>query len=242
MAFIDEVFSAVWSEVGSEVPHQPLVAGVEFSPCSRPCVEQVLARGESLRAARGEEARAVAGRLAVLVEGAQLRGTNPLRPESFGRPLRYRDCAILLPTTTNLYLYERALRARGIPYRVSSGRGFFQAREVVDAVHLLEVCADAHDDLALLAFLRSPAVGLSDVALLALATHRPEPPEVGERRAGQGSLYASLLAALEDGSSVLQQRDQRRARRALALVRDLRSLRGQATTREILDVQRKITR
>jgi len=233
LEFIDEVFAQVWAEPGSEVPPQPLLPGIEFGPARRPCVEQVLARGESLRAARTEEAKAVAARLAVLVEGKQLEGTNPLRAESFGRPLRYRDCAILLPTTTNLYLYERALRARGIPYRVSSGRGFFQAREVVDAVHLLEVCADAHDDLALLAFLRSPAVGLSDPALLALAEHRPGLEAEG--RARKGSLYSSLLAALAEGSTVLDRRDQRRAARALGLIRELRELRGQASTRAILE-------
>ena len=230
LAFVDEVFARVWSEPGSEVPHQPLLAGIEFEPPPRPCVEQVLARGESLRAGRAEEARAVAARLATLVEGRQLRGTNSLRQENYGRPLSYRDCAILLPTTTNLYLYERALRARGVPYRVASGRGFYQAQEVVDAVHLLEVCADAHDDLALLAFLRSPAVGLSDVGLLALAEARPEE---GER--GKGSLFASLRATLESGGDVLQGRDARRALRGLALVRDLRELRGRASTREILE-------
>ncbi len=236
LEFIDEVFAQVWAEPGSEVPPQPLLPGIEFRPARRPCVEQVLARGESLRAARTEEAKAVAARLAVLVEGKQLEGTNPLRAESFGRPLRYRDCAILLPTTTNLYLYERALRARGIPYRVSSGRGFFQAREVVDAVHLLEVCADAHDDLALLAFLRSPAVGLSDPALLALAEHRPQSEglEAGGR-SRKGSLYASLLGALDEGATVLERRDQRRAARALGLIRELRGLRGQASTRAILE-------
>lgn len=234
LGFIDEVFAQVWAEPGSEVPPQPLVAGIEFPPAPRPCVEQVLARGESLRAARTEEARVVAARLAVLVEGKQLKGTNPLRPESFGRSLRYRDCAILLPTTTNLYLYEKALRARGIPYRVSSGRGFFQAREVVDAVHLLEVCADAHDDLALLAFLRSPAVGLSDSGLLALAETRPETGEAGGR-VRKGSLFTSLLAALAEGSSVLERRDARRAARALGLIRDLRGLRGQVSTRAILE-------
>ncbi|MGE0707126.1 MAG: UvrD-helicase domain-containing protein [Planctomycetota bacterium] len=258
LAYVDEVFERAWGEPGSEVPHQVLRPGVEFAAVSQPCVELLLGRGERLAAARLQEARAVAARLATLIEGGALRGTNPLRKDVFERPLRYKDCAILLPATTHLHLYESALRARGVPYRVASGRGFYQSREVIDAVCLLEVCADAHDDLALLAFLRSPAVGLSDDGLAALAALRDGPSEEappGEQPPGAGgaagggpgggaapkagakaSLFSSLeRVALERGALPgASPRDGRRALRALGLVRGLRAQRGRRSTREIL--------
>gem|GEM_PF-116777 len=221
LSYVDAVFSRAWSEPGSEVPHQPLVAGVEFPAAPRPCVELVLARGERLPAARVQEARAVAARLATLVEERQLVGTNPLRADRFGQVLGYGDCAILLPTTTQLHLYEQALRARGVPYRVASGRGFYQAREVIDAVNLLKVCADAGDDLALLAMLRSPAVGLGDDTLAALGELRPE----------RGSLFGALELAAGGALSGIPGK---RAVRALGLVRGLRAWRGRRSVSEIL--------
>ncbi len=233
LAYASEVFERVFGESRGRpgaVPHQPLRAGVAYPPAAAPCVELVVGRGESLARARAEEARAVAARLATLIEEERVRGTNPLRADSFGRPLRYRDCAILLPATTALGTYERALRERGIPYRVSSGRGFYHAREVVDAVNLLAVTDAADDDLALLAFLRSPAAGLSDDAFAALAERRA--------RLGRG---ASLLAALreatlaaEAGEGGLGPRDAGRARAALDLLDELRALRGRLRARDLL--------
>ena len=231
LAYTSEVFQQVFEESRGQpgaVPHQPLRPGVEFPDVDRPCVELVVGRGESLYRARGEEARAVAARLACLIEGRSVRGTNPLRADTFEQPLRYRDCAILLPATTALPFYERALRERGVPYRVASGRGFFDAREVVDAVQLLRVTAAVDDDLALAAYLRSPAVGLSDDALLALA--RPDAAQGGRRRR---SLWRSLQAACA-APSLLAPLDLARADGARELLADLRAQRGRRSTRELL--------
>lgn len=232
LAMVDEVFALAWSEPGSEVPHQPLLPGAPFGPPpgGRPVVEVVVGRGETLERARALEARAVAARLATVIEGKLLAGTNPLRAETFGKPLRYRDCAILIPATTALPAYERALRERGVPYRVSSGRGFYGAREVVDAVGLLEVAATAHDDLALAAFLRSPAAGLSDTALMLLAERRRAATPTSRR----GESLATSLLALQDDDADLAPLDLARALRARDLVRDLRAARGRTSVRDLL--------
>jgi ATP-dependent helicase/nuclease subunit A len=230
LGFVDDVFQRAWAEPGSEVPHQPLRAGAPFGPSPSgasgptPVVEVVVGRGEVMERARAHEARAVAARLAAVVEGKLVHGTNPLRKATFGEPLRYRDCAILLPATTALAAYERALRERGVPYKVAAGRGFYGAREVVDAVALLQVAASAHDDLALATVLRSPAVGLSDEALLALAEH-------AQRRRLQ-----SLLEALAQPEAVaLEPLDHERCRKARALVLGLRRRRGRWSTRQLLE-------
>lgn len=236
LGFIDEVFALAWSEPGSEVPHQPLRAGAPFGPPSggRPVVEVVVGRGETLERGRGHEARAVAARLATLIEGRSLAGTNPLRPDIFGKPLRYRDCAILIPATTALPAYERALRERGVPYRVASGRGFYGAREVIDAVGLLKIAAAAHDDLGTAAFLRSPAVGLSDTALMLLAERRVVPSAPGgEARPARRSL-AQALDDLTPADLDLAPLDLERALRARDLVTELRAGRGRLAVRDLL--------
>ena len=65
---------------------------------------------DSLARARHGEARSVAARLATIVEGKQLVGTNPLRADSYGKPLRYRDCAILVPANSASINLKRACR------------------------------------------------------------------------------------------------------------------------------------
>ncbi|MCA8921001.1 MAG: UvrD-helicase domain-containing protein, partial [Planctomycetes bacterium] len=222
LAFVDDVFSVAWSEPGSEVPHQRLLAGLEFPAKDAPSVELITGRGESLERAREQEARAVAGRLATLIEERRLQGTNPLRPESFERPLRYGDCAVLLPATTAFRFYERAFRERGIPYTVASGRGFYATREVVDAGLLLRVIANAHDDLALVALLRSPAAGISDDGLARLAKHR-----------GKHTPWLEALASAE--LAELSPLDLARARGARELILALRALRGRESVRALLE-------
>ncbi|MEZ6186008.1 MAG: UvrD-helicase domain-containing protein [Planctomycetota bacterium] len=220
--FVDDVFSACWAEPGSEVPHQRLEAGLAFPEKTAPSVELVIGRGESLERAREQEAAAVAGRLATLIEERRLVGTNPLRPESFERALRYGDCAVLLPATTAFRFYERAFRERGIPYTVASGRGFYANREVLDAVLLLRVVADAHADLAVVALLRSPVAGVSDDGLARL----------GLLRGHREPWFDVLARAAEAGLSEL---DLERARFAHELVLRLRELRGRERVRDLLE-------
>jgi ATP-dependent helicase/nuclease subunit A len=83
---------------------------------------------------------------------------------------------ILLRTRTNQYLLEMALKKYGLPYTVSSGRGFFNRQEISDIGNLLRFLLDAFDDLSLVGVLRSPWVGLSDNGLLAIRNAMNENP------------------------------------------------------------------
>jgi ATP-dependent exoDNAse (exonuclease V) beta subunit len=82
------------------------------------------------------------------------------------------DVAILLRRTTNLEAFRRALLRRRIPHLVYKGRGFLEAREVLDAMALLDAAIDPDDGMALSAVLRSPFGPLSDDALVLLARER----------------------------------------------------------------------
>jgi ATP-dependent helicase/nuclease subunit A len=83
---------------------------------------------------------------------------------------RYRDIAILARTKTNLPKIEEALRAAGVPFWISKGVGFYERQEVRDVWNLFKALDDPQDDVALALVLRSPVFGLSDEALLRLAT------------------------------------------------------------------------
>lgn len=83
------------------------------------------------------------------------------------------DVAVLFRAYSNLHIYEREFQNQGIPYRVVTGKGFYERQEIVDLVNLLKTVLDPLDELALAGFLRSPLVGLSDDSLLLLSADRP---------------------------------------------------------------------
>ena len=82
------------------------------------------------------------------------------------RPCRAGDIALLAPTGTELWRYERALEARSIPVATQAGKGFFRRQEIQDLIALASTLADSRDTLALGALLRGPLVGLTEEALL----------------------------------------------------------------------------
>ncbi|NBQ89421.1 MAG: ATP-dependent endonuclease, partial [Betaproteobacteria bacterium] len=96
----------------------------------------------------------------------RLLGQFTLEERGVSRLLAPRDIALLTQTGTELWRYERALEARGIPIVSQAGKGFFHRQEVQDLINLTRVLAEPHDTLALGAFLRGPCVGLSDRTLL----------------------------------------------------------------------------
>ncbi|WP_322795500.1 UvrD-helicase domain-containing protein [Tepidiforma sp.] len=80
---------------------------------------------------------------------------------------RYRDIAVLIPRRTGLPAIERALAARGIPYRVESQSLMYQSEELREMTSILAATDDPTDEIALVAALRSPAFACSDAELLA---------------------------------------------------------------------------
>ncbi len=172
----------------AQVPFGRLLPGAAHGPKPAPSVEVHLVGGDApLGDLRPREAALVAGRIRHLVAGG---GTWFTRCDDFGapdgRPLGWGDAAVLLRATTDIKIYERALADADVPYQVVKGRGFYEAREVVDLANLLVALEDPTDDLALAVALRSPFAGLDDGALLALADAR--------RRLGEGAALSVLLA------------------------------------------------
>lgn len=84
-----------------------------------------------------------------------------------GRPASYQDMAVLLPTRTSLPALERALQARGVPYRIESRSLIWSTDAVRGLLAVLQAVADPVDDVALLVrALAGDARPLSEVYLV----------------------------------------------------------------------------
>ena len=108
-----------------------------------PAVERMVARGDD---ANNIEASMIASRICELYAA----GTS------------FHQIAILVRTMAAALPIERALDRAGIPFVVSGGRTFLEAREIRDVMALIAALANPLDEVALVGVLRSPLVGLAD--------------------------------------------------------------------------------
>jgi len=99
------------------------------------------------------EAEAIASDIAGLV------GSGLARPGDF---------ALLLRSRGDLDAYLDAFRRASVPYAVQRDRSYYRRREIVDSAAAVRAVLDPADLLALVAFLRSPFVGVPDRAWLPL--------------------------------------------------------------------------
>ncbi len=105
----------------------------------------------------------------------RLIGSEPVPdPENGGlRPCRAGDIGLLAPTGNELWRYEEALEARGIPVATQAGKGLYRRQEIQDLIAVTRVLADRRDTLALGAVLRGPLVGLTEEELLDIVWSLP---------------------------------------------------------------------
>lgn len=177
----------------------------------------------SIGARRDTEARVLAARIKALVagEGGKLvydHATGEWRVPTSG------DVAMLFRASTVFEHYEQALRAEGIPFLTTAGRGYYGRKEIQDLIHLLSVLNDPPDDLSLVGVLRSPLFALDDAAIVRL------------RFASPHSLWGVLMnaeAGSEAGNETGNETDERLdfARRTL---HTLYTMRGRVSAVELL--------
>ncbi len=107
---------------------------------------------------------------------ARVGRTSELEAEALARDLaRLRSAGVLLSrvgvlvrNTTGLEVVLDALRRAGVAFVVERETTHYERREVVDALAFMRCVLDPHDQLALVAALRAPAVGVPDAALAPL--------------------------------------------------------------------------
>lgn len=187
------------------------------------------ARFSPLRAAREEAAFALSPPFIEfhLAEGAKA-DAMPCAADALAKRLyalhstgvAWGDIAILCRASKAFTWYEDALERAGIPNVTVAGRGFYERPEVRDILNALRAVTDPHDNLALIGLLRSPAVGMSDLAIMRLCDAAPK----GSRNAPEpGAIWLQLQ---REGDPL--------ALDACVLVRDLHALAGRVTVAELL--------
>lgn len=103
------------------------------------------------------EARMVARKIKSLVESGTL-----VTDRGVQRPMEYSDVCILLRSANTIGgIYRRELAQLGVPVAAGQGGDFFSSVEVSTVVSMLAVIDDPHQDIPLIAVLRSPAYRFS---------------------------------------------------------------------------------
>ena len=112
------------------------------------------------------EADYVAQRIRALIDGGASVWEN-----GAARPAHYGDVVILLRSANSIGpVYRAALTARGIPVSSETSGGFYTSEEVSVLRSLLAVIDNPHQDVPLIAVLRSPLFGLTADDLAAVRT------------------------------------------------------------------------
>jgi ATP-dependent helicase/nuclease subunit A len=135
-----------------------------------------------------------------LVEGtADAKPYLVTEPDGSLRPIRYRDCAILLRATSQsaqIYVEEFALQ--GMPLFSDTGAGYFASVEVGVVLSFLQVLDNPRQDIPLAAVLRSPLYNWGETMLAQVRQAAPEEDFLDAVSAHAG-VYADACARfLED--------------------------------------------
>lgn len=112
--------------------------------------------------------------------------------------------AVLYRTNAQSRSVEDALRSAGIPYLVVGGVGFYERREIKDALAYLKLILNPHDDVAMRRVINTPARGIGKGVIDALeqvdATETPGdlPPLLAglQPTVVSNSLWSKLVAAV----------------------------------------------
>ncbi|ROO24212.1 ATP-dependent DNA helicase Rep [Salinisphaera orenii MK-B5] len=84
---------------------------------------------------------------------------------------RYGDYAVLYRGNFQSRAFEKALRERGVPYRVSGGRSFFERSEIRDLAAYLKLLVNPDDDAAFLRVINLPRREIGPSTLEALGRY-----------------------------------------------------------------------
>src|SRR5690606_33292829 len=147
-----------------EVPYQAVRSRRSDGPSDLAVEIVVVPPDDAGKLRRAEEVRAIEAD-AVAKRAAELAAEG----------VRAGEMAVLLPAWGALDRYQAALERAGLRTYALRAEGFYERREVVDMILALEAARDPRDDRALLGFLRSPFVGVTDETLLAIARGAQRP-------------------------------------------------------------------
>lgn len=122
-------------------------------------LEATQKNGGTAESVRQREAHAVAVAIRAMVDGQVPVGRD-------GRPVRYDDVAVLVPTRASIRALEAAFITQEIDYRLEKSSYVYSAQEVRDLLCVLRAVDDPLDELSVLAALRSSGFACGDDDLL----------------------------------------------------------------------------
>jgi DNA helicase-2/ATP-dependent DNA helicase PcrA len=116
--------------------------------------------------------------------------------------------AVLYRTNAQSRAVEDGLRQAGIPYAVLGGTGFYERREIKDALAYLKLVLNPHDDVALRRVINTPPRGIGKGLMDALERVDTSAPGAGappllaglDRIEATQSLWAKIEAAVTRGA------------------------------------------
>ncbi|MGY6555576.1 MAG: ATP-dependent helicase [Wenzhouxiangella sp.] len=88
-----------------------------------------------------------------------------------GSRVAWGECAVLYRSNQQSRMLEQALREHGIPYLVSGGPSWFDAREIRDGLSYLRLLINPEDNPAFLRVANAPRRGLGSSAMARLGTY-----------------------------------------------------------------------
>ena len=172
LAHVNACFEPVLSAVG-QPGYVKLTATIEDRVSDLPCAAKVTvdipnpsnsSRGPLAADQREGEAAIIADVCCRLVGAVTI-----IREDGSRTPLVPGDIALLAPTGTELWRYERALEARGLSVASQAGKTLMLRQETQDVLCLLRTLADPFDTVAFGALMRGPLVGLTEEQILDIA-------------------------------------------------------------------------
>ena len=134
-----------------------------FSRAGRRAVEHWFSGAEALPSPDSQQPAGVRSVEATRSEARAI--ASELRELHDAGEVKWGEVGILARSTGDFEMFLGELRRAGIPYAVERDRGYYERREITDATALLRAILDPHDQLALVAALRSAAVAVPDAAL-----------------------------------------------------------------------------
>lgn len=211
-AILDEVARAVEpvmvERAGLQPPFQPLL------PCERRAGDPGFLRSSPHGSwapvehwVSWKEEEEEGGRTRV-VEAAELEAAalaEDVRSLAEREGVRWGEVAVLLRGTGDLDVYLEAFRRARVPFAVGRDKQYFRRREVIEAAALVRAILDPGDHLALLATLRSSAVGVPDAALIPLWNR--ELPRLVTELAGPDPEILDILRQAVEGAAAEVPRD-----------------------------------
>ena len=156
--FVNLYFESVWKDLPKEIAYEALIPGKDDQKIvsETPDIDLLTTFAKPEQDTREAEAGSLA-----------LRISQMTARENADR-VDFSDITVLFRSKTQVAAFLAEFIHRRIPFCEHKGRGLFDRAEIVDLQHFLEIVANPYDELALVAVLRSPFVGIDDESLFYL--------------------------------------------------------------------------